>query len=97
MLVLVGNGLIVLSAVLAAASLALQLRVPWWESPMGRHLVAYMAVTAVILSLAAARVLWGDSPGWQVARLVAFSALPVVLGWRLVLQVRAQRRPRGGR
>ena len=97
MLEVLGNVAIVYSAVVAAVSVALHARVFDRRSPVSVHLLAYGLVVSVVLALAAVRALVGDAPWFAVLRLVVFLLVPVVLTWRLVLQVRAQRRPRPDR
>ena len=94
MLQMAGNVLIVWSAVVAVASFAVHLHVAWWESPMGRHLFAYLGVTAAVLTLSAARIVVDDSPTFQIIRIVVFALVPLVIMWRLWLQIRAWREDR---
>ena len=91
----VGDVLIVLSALIGVASVAVHLRVRWWETEMGRHLLAYMSVIGAVLVLSSVKIVLGDSWGFQVLRTVVFAGVPAVMGWRLKLQVQAQqwRRP----
>ena len=90
-----GSILVLISAVLAdACVIYYQVRARWWKTPYGRHLFSFMAVIAVCLNLGFVRFLLGDSPIFQVIRLVAFVGVPWVLGWRLVILVKAQREER---
>jgi len=90
---LAGNVLIILSAVITSASVAMHTRVPWWRSEMGRHLMAYMAVMAAVLDLSTIKILFGDTAGFALLRLIVFIGVPLVMAWRLWLQIKAQRRP----
>lgn len=98
-----GNVLFVWAAVVATASVVVHARVSWWRSEMGRHLMAYMGAMAIVLDLGVIRLLAGDSFAFQLVRLVTFISVPIVMTWRLWLQVKAQRadsvirlQPRGG-
>lgn len=88
---LIGNGLLISAAVVCTASVVLHLRVPWWRSEMGRHLLAYMGVMALTLDLGVIRIVFGDSPWFQLVRLLVFVGVPLVMAQRLWLQVKAQR------
>jgi hypothetical protein len=88
---LIGNFLLIWAAVMATASVVLHLRVPWRSSAMGRHLMAYMAVMAAVLVLGVVRIVLGDSWWFQLIRLVTFIGVPIVMSWRVWLQVKAQR------
>lgn len=89
---LAGNVLLIASALFATTSVILHLRVPWWRSDMGRHLMAYMAVIAATVDLGVLRMLLGDSHPFRIVRLVVFALVPVVLAWRAWLQLKAQLR-----
>lgn len=91
LLQLLGNGFFVWAALAATASVVVHARVPWWKSTMGRHLMAYMAVMALVLDLGIIRLIFGDSWWFQLIRLVTFIGVPIVMTWRLVLQIKAQR------
>ena len=88
-----GNGLIMLAAVIGTVSVILHLRVPWWRSEMGVHLLCYMAVMAAVLDLSTIKILFGDTAGFALLRLIVFIGVPLVMAWRLWLQIKAQRRP----
>lgn len=87
----IGNLLIFWSAAVGIASVAVHLRVRWWASPLGRHLLAYMTIIATVLTLSSVKIVFGDSPTFQLVRLIVFLGVPIVMTQRLVLQVRAQR------
>lgn len=90
-----GKALVVVSAVLAIAGLVVyQVLSRWWESSYGRHVFSFQAVIAVCLSLWAARLFFPEGDWFQVPRLVAFSGVPVVLAWRIVIIIRAWREER---
>ena len=88
---IVGNGLLICAALVCTASVVMHLRVPWWRSEMGRHLLAYMGVMALTLDLGVIRIFFGDSWWFQLVRLVVFIGVPVVMAQRLWLQIKAQR------
>lgn len=94
-LILVGNFLLVFTALLALACVASQAMLArWWETPAGRHVMAFQSVLAAVLTLWASRV-WFPDAGWLVvARFVAFAGVPVVLGWRLAIILKTWRRRR---
>lgn len=81
---------------LAWASVGLHLLTPWRRTEVGRHLLAYASVVAVILTFTAIR--WwffrrSPFPDWlQIAQLASYAALVAVMAWRVVLQFRATRR-----
>ena len=91
---LVGNALLSASAVIASVSVALHLRVPWWRSEMGRHLMAYMLVIAAVLDLGVIKLIIGDSVGFAALRTATFALVPAVMAWRVWLQIKAQRENR---
>jgi hypothetical protein len=68
----------------------------WRRSGMGRHMMAFAAALSAVFLLASARfitvdVLGHTDPGWfQWLRLVVFTSIPIVIGWRRVLLARAQ-------
>lgn len=92
----VGTVLVVVSAVLAWAVCVLyHLSARWWESEAGQHVMTFTAVLAVVLTLWAVGALTPATKGtwWQVLRLVAFTGVPISLGWRLWMVFRLQIRP----
>lgn len=85
---LVGTVLVWLAAVPATASVVKHAFTPWRDTPAGRHLMAYMGVIALVLILYAARTVVPEDTAWFAwLRLAVFAAVPVVLAWRLVLQI----------
>ncbi|GAA0853538.1 hypothetical protein GCM10009525_83440 [Streptosporangium amethystogenes subsp. fukuiense] len=89
---LIGTGLVLVSAALAVACVAAQMLLArWWETPAGRHVMAFQGVLAVCLSLWALRLAIPDGEWFVVLRLVAFSGVPVVLAWRLAIILRTWR------
>lgn len=75
------------------ASLALHMRTPWRTTLMGRHLAVYIGVLAVWWTL----ILLGSYlgvPRWlEILQAIAFMAMPPVVWWRVVLQIRARKHP----
>lgn len=97
MVQLLGTVLIAVSAVLAVAICVLYHRsARWWESEAGRHVMSFTGVIALVLWLwlIGALTQTQDRPWWDVVRLVAFTGVPWVLGWRLWLLYKLQIRPR---
>lgn len=92
----IGTALVVVSAVLAwAVCVTYHLSARWWDSEAGRHLMTFTAVLAVVLTLWSVGALTPATKGtwWQIVRLVAFTGVPVSLGWRLWMVYRLQIRP----
>jgi hypothetical protein len=92
----IGTGLVIVSAVLAwAVCIAYHLSARWWASEAGRHLMTFTAVLAVVLTLWTVGALTPTTKGgwWQIVRLVAFTGVPLSLGWRLWMVYRLQIRP----
>lgn len=87
----IGNVLIWWAAIVATLSVAVHARVRWWESPMGRHLMAYMSVIACVLVLSVIRATFGDAWWFALLRLITFVGVPIVMSQRLWLQLKAQR------
>lgn len=90
MIQLAGSVLIVLCAVLATASpVVYGAYHKWWRSSTGRHIFTYMTVLAVVVDLWALRLVVPEGGWFVVVRLVAFSLLPWVFAWRLLIIVKA--------
>jgi hypothetical protein len=94
---LIGNLLIFWAAAVYTASAVVHLRVFDRRNPMSLHLLVYMFTLAIVLDLSCVRILFGDSAGFQLLRLVVFVGVPIVGTWRLALQVQAQRETRTAR
>lgn len=92
----IGTALVVASAVLAWSVCALyHLSARWWASEVGRHVMTFTAVLALVLSLwSVGALVEAKGEWWQVMRLVAFTGVPVSLGWRLWILYRLQVRPK---
>jgi hypothetical protein len=93
---MVGTVLVVVSAVLAWSVCALyHLSARWWTTEVGWHVMTFTAVLALVLSLwAVGAIVETKGLWWQVARLVAFTGVPLGLGQRLWILYRLQVRPR---
>jgi hypothetical protein len=91
----IGDVLFVASAIPAVASVLVFARVPWWRTPLGRHLMSYMAVIAAVLGLGCLRLVIGQPPAFEAIRTAVFALVPVVMWWRLIVLVQAQRRDGG--
>lgn len=95
----IGTALVVVSAVLAWSVCALyHLSARWWASEVGRHVMTFTAVLALVLSLwSVGALVEAKGEWWQVTRLVAFTGVPVSLGWRLWILYRLQVRTKRNR
>lgn len=80
---------LVLALLLAVAFVGLYWRSHWESSPMGRHVMAFTAVTAVE-ALLLLLLLFGVGVPVEMF-VVLFGAVDLVLGQRIWLLVRAQR------
>lgn len=69
-------------------------RARWWRTEMGRHLMSYTSVIALLLALLVLRKVVGDYPGRAAVSTVALAALDYVIWRRLWLLVRALGRRR---
>lgn len=97
-----GSGLVVVAAAEAVACAVFYggfFR--WWSSAEGRHLFAFMAVIGACLGLWTVFLLTSGAPWMAVtagprewARVVTFALISWVIGWRLVLLVKAKHRER---
>jgi hypothetical protein len=92
-----GNVLVVTATVLAVAcAVVYGLWARWWQTVGGRHLFSFTAVLACGLILWSIRIAGAGFPTaavpgpWPYVRFAAFAAFTWVIGWRLVLIVRAQ-------
>lgn len=97
-----GDVLVFVSALVATASVVVHAGVspPWWRTHIGKHLMYYMASVAAVLDLSAIRLVAGaslDTPWFQIVRVVVFATVPVVLSWRLWIQVRLRVEAHSGR
>lgn len=91
----VGDVLLHIAAIIGTASVIVHARVRWWRTEMGRHLMAYMGVVAVVLDLGVIRFWVGTEPVWfYPLRGVVYACGLLVMGWRLRLQILAQRAER---
>ena len=84
--------LILFAVVPALLSTYLVARTPWRETAVGRHLMAYSSVIALVLVVSLVRRLFPDPPlALEVTRLATFALVPVVIWWRCLLQIKAMR------
>ncbi|MER6581837.1 hypothetical protein [Nonomuraea sp. NPDC001023] len=94
-LFLIGNVLLVVTALIAWACVVSQaLLARWWETAAGRHVMAFQAELAALAGLWALRVWFPDVEAIRIARSIAFVGLPIVLGWRLAIIIRTWRAKR---
>jgi len=62
---------------------------PWWRSAVGRHLMSFMAVCAVVLSLVIVSAIFGrEYPGHLFVRAAAWIAINFIFWWRLAILVK---------
>lgn len=88
----VANIAIHVAAFVGVASVIVHTRVPWRNSPMGRHLMYYMSIIALVLVLSVIRADAGGDTWWfALLRLIVFLGVPIVMAQRLWLQIKAQR------
>ena len=86
--------MIVVTAVLFTLRAIVHALAYWWTTSIGRHLMLEFTAFAVVVDLAAARVLFGDSTWFEDLRGIVWLLLPVVALLGLSLQLRAHRRNR---
>jgi len=86
-----GTVLIHWAALAGVLSVVAHSRVAWRDTPMGRHLMAYMSVIATVLVLSCVVNDVGDSAWFQLVRLVVFIGVPIVMTQRLWLQITIRR------
>lgn len=93
-----GNILVIVTAALSWVFVVqYHLMAPWWRTEIGRQMMTYSAVVAVLLTLSAVRIIGGaglDTTWFVLLRLVVFAGVPVAIGWRIAILWRAQRRGR---
>lgn len=70
------------------------LRSPWWATPIGKNMLAFMTVNLVLMGLGVLRRLFG--PAWFEAhrdglQFFSFGALFVVVWWRVFILVKVQK------
>lgn len=87
-----GDFLLVVCAIPATLSIYVFSRVDWWKSSVGRSHMGFLVSLAVLLDLGVLRLVIGRHEAFEIVRLVAFAALPVVLWWQLWVLVRSQRK-----
>src|SRR5215510_1211768 len=90
---LIGSTLVFVSAFEAALFIVIySLTAAWWRTPVGRHLAAFVAAIGLVLLLAGIRIISGGETLWFAwVRVVVFTAIPVLLGQRIYLLIKAQR------
>lgn len=74
-------------------AVGLHLTTPWWRSPVGQHLLVYLAILAVWYT----ELLVGSyaySPAVETVEAVTFLTMPVAIWWRagLMTYLRLRRR-----
>lgn len=71
----------------------------WTSTPIGKNAMAFMAICALLLGLGIARRftsgVWFERHG-DVLGAVSYGLISAVVWWRVVLLIRAQRRPPRG-
>jgi hypothetical protein len=82
-----------LGAVVFVASYAWTTRGAWRDSTVGLNVMTFMAVIAVVSSLAVAAIFFGTNwPGREVVRGVAWSLVGACIWWRVFILYRVQHR-----
>lgn len=84
-----GDLLVIVAAIIATGSVILHARVDWRHSPMGRHIMAYLLSLAILFDLTFIDniLLNRPDPLWfEILQLVMYTALPITMAWRLVIQ-----------
>lgn len=66
-------------------------RTSWGRTQMGRHLMAFMAITGALLGVASYISWFGYFAGWAILRLFLYSLYAVVIWQRFLLLVKAQK------
>ena len=66
-------------------------RTSWGRTQMGRHLMAFMVITAALLSVAVYIAWFGLFGAWPFLRLFLYTLYAVVIWQRFLLLVKAQR------
>jgi hypothetical protein len=89
-LVAVTRILAVASAVPAVLFCFVYMSVGWYKTPMGRHMMAFMGVWALILSLTAFVVIFGSPPWLVYLRVVVWMAINLIFWRRLVILLRVR-------
>lgn len=78
----------------AWASVVVHAETRWNTSPVGRHLMAYMLALAVTFTALTLGILVDHKPWWfEGVRAAMYTGTPIVVVWRLVLQLQARRHP----
>jgi hypothetical protein len=97
----IGNVLVHLTTLLAWAFIVLyHLSAPWWRTEAGKHVMAFMAALAAVLTLSSLRLATGapaqtEPVTWFTwLRVLVFASVPAVIGWRVAILWRAQYRGR---
>ena len=67
---------------------------PWFDSEIGRHLMAMSASVDAFFTLYLALAIWPDFPGRTVIRIVLLVALVATVVWRLIIFATQDRRDR---
>lgn len=79
---------------LAWASVLLHLRTPWRRTELGKHLLTYAVLIALILTFSVLRYFYASDLPEPVewTRWVIYMAFPPVMAWRVSIQLRAANR-----
>ena len=95
--VVIGNVLIIIAAFLSTVGPVLygvlpHTRKTWYKDNVGRHLMTYMTVFALVLDLSVISIVTGatrNNDWFAWVRTMVFIFVPFVLGWRDWLVVRS--------
>ncbi len=68
---------------------------PWWKSPIGRHMMSFMAGFTLILILSMLGYFFPDMPGRTEVRLFTWALIPILFTWRTVILLRIKKYSNG--
>lgn len=67
---------------------------PWRDTPVGRHLLWFTVALGVTFTALTLGLFIHDKPLWfDVIRAALYTSTPVVVAWRVALQLQARRHP----
>ena len=82
---------VIASSILGAAFVVVyHLRTRWWKSAIGRHMMSFMAGLTAIIALALISNFYPEMPGRALLRILCWTLIPALFGWRLVILLRVK-------
>lgn len=88
---LVGTVAFIAATVAANAFIILySLLARWWRNALGWNIFSFMLAVALILDHSVITLLWRDYPGRIIVRAFLFTALAVVMWWRVIILIFVQ-------